>query len=192
MPTSTEQPARAEAKSMPDIFSSVRVSPSPQFWRQLLGFAGPGFLISVGYMDPGNWAADLAGGPHYGYTLLFVITASNLMAILLQSLSLKPGVASERDLAQACREPYSRPTSIALWLFAEVAIIACDLAAAPESSGPQYATQLRCLSAGDLTSDRSRMGPFVNRPWLKFLGYTVTVLIAGLNIWLLIQAFRGQ
>jgi len=124
---------------MPDIFSTVRVSQSPRFWRRLMGFVGPGFLISVGYMDPGNWATDLAGGSRYGYTLLFVIMLSNLMAILLQSLSIKLGVASERDLAQACREEYSRPTAIALWLFAEIAIAACDLA---EVVGSAIALQL--------------------------------------------------
>jgi manganese transport protein len=139
MPISNEQSSRTEVASMPDIFSSVRVSQSPEFWRRLLGFIGPGFLISVGYMDPGNWATDLAGGSRYGYTLLFVIMASNLMAILLQSLSLKLGVASEMDLAQACREAYSRPTSVALWLFAEIAIIACDLA---EVIGSAIALQL--------------------------------------------------
>jgi manganese transport protein len=109
------------------------------FWRRALGFAGPGFLIAVGYMDPGNWATDLAGGSRYGYTLLFVIMLSNLMAILLQSLSLKLGVASERDLAQTCRESYSRPTTIFLWLFAEIAIGACDLA---EVIGSAIALQL--------------------------------------------------
>lgn len=139
MPTSTEQPVQAATGSMPDIFSSVTVSRAPQLWRRLLGFIGPGFMISVGYMDPGNWATDLAGGSRYGYTLLFVIMISNLMAILLQSLSLKLGVASERDLAQACRESYSRPLSVVLWLFAEVAIIACDLA---EVIGSAIALQL--------------------------------------------------
>lgn len=114
--------------SLPDVFSSVRLTHSRAFWRRALGFLGPGFLISVGYMDPGNWATDLAGGSRYGYTLLFVIMLSNLMAILLQSLALKLGVASERDLAQACRESYSRPTAIFLWVFAEIAIAACDLA----------------------------------------------------------------
>ncbi len=97
-------------------------------WRRLLGFLGPGFLISVGYMDPGNWATDIAGGSRFGYTLLFVIMASNLMAILLQSLSLKLGIATERDLAQLCREAYGRKVSFALWIFAEIAIAACDLA----------------------------------------------------------------
>ena len=90
--------------SLPEVHSSVQISRSPIYWRRLLGFLGPGFLISVGYMDPGNWATDIAGGSRFGYTLLFVIMASNLMAILLQSLSLKLGVATERDLAQLCHE----------------------------------------------------------------------------------------
>src|SRR6201987_2803388 len=111
--------------SLPEMFSSVRLSQSQSFWRRALGFLGPGFLIAVGYMDPGNWATDLAGGSRYGYTLLFVIMLSNLMAVLLQSLSLKLGIAPEPALAQACRETYSRRTSILLWLFAEIAIAAC-------------------------------------------------------------------
>jgi manganese transport protein len=114
--------------SLAEVHSSVRVSRSPVFWRRLLGFLGPGFLISVGYMDPGNWATDIAGGSRFGYTLLSVIMASNLMAILLQSLSLKLGVATERDLAQLCNESYSRWVSFGLWIGAEIAIAACDLA----------------------------------------------------------------
>ena len=114
--------------SLPEVHSSVRISRSPIYWRRLLGFLGPGFLISVGYMDPGNWATDIAGGSRFGYTLLFVIMLSNLMAILLQSLSLKLGVATERDLAQLCHESYGRWVSFALWVGAEIAIAACDLA----------------------------------------------------------------
>ena len=114
--------------SLPEVYSSVSVSRSPFYWRRLVGFLGPGFLISVGYMDPGNWATDIAGGSRFGYTLLFVIMASNLMAILLQSLSLKLGVATERDLAQLCHESYGPKVSFALWIMAEIAIAACDLA----------------------------------------------------------------
>ena len=114
--------------SLPEVHSSVSVSRSPMYWRRLLGFLGPGFLISVGYMDPGNWATDIAGGSRFGYTLLFVIMLSNLMAILLQSLSLKLGVATERDLAQLCHESYGPRVSFALWVGAEIAIAACDLA----------------------------------------------------------------
>jgi manganese transport protein len=114
--------------SLPEVHASVRLSRSPNFWRRLAGFIGPGFLISVGYMDPGNWATDIAGGSRFGYTLLFVIMASNLMAILLQSLSLKLGVATERDLAQLCHQAYGPRVSYALWIGAEIAIAACDMA----------------------------------------------------------------
>jgi manganese transport protein len=114
--------------SLPEVHSSVRIPQSPIAWRRLLGFLGPGFLISVGYMDPGNWATDIAGGARFNYTLLSVIMISNLMAILLQSLSLKLGVATERDLAQICRERYGKGVSFCLWIGAEIAIAACDLA----------------------------------------------------------------
>ena len=140
MPATTPQLEQAPGRaSMPEIFSSVRVSESPQIWRRALGFLGPGFLIAVGYMDPGNWATDLQAGSRYGYTLLFVIMLSNLLAILLQALALKLGIATGRDLAQACRESYSKPASIALWLLAEIAIGACDLA---EVIGSAIALQL--------------------------------------------------
>jgi manganese transport protein len=114
--------------SLPEVHASVGISRSLVSWRRLLGFLGPGFLISVGYMDPGNWATDIAGGSQFGYTLLFVIMASNLMAVLLQSLSLKLGVATERDLAQLCNESYGKRVSFFLWVGAEIAIAACDLA----------------------------------------------------------------
>jgi manganese transport protein len=117
-----------QVPSLPEVHATVRLSRSPQYWRRLLGFLGPGFLISVGYMDPGNWATDIAGGSRFGYTLLSVIMASNLMAILLQSLSLKLGIATERDLAQLCHQSYGPRVSYALWIGAEIAIAACDLA----------------------------------------------------------------
>jgi manganese transport protein len=98
------------------------------WWRKALAFAGPGYLVAVGYMDPGNWATDLAGGAQFGYTLLSVILLSNLMAILLQGLAAKLGIVTGRDLAQACRDHYSRPVSLFLWAICEIAIAACDLA----------------------------------------------------------------
>jgi manganese transport protein len=118
----------ATRPSLPEIHSSLQVPAGATFLRKLLSFAGPGFLVAVGYMDPGNWATDLAGGSKYNYSLLSVIMISNLMAVLLQRLAIKLGVATGRDLAQACREHFSRPASMALWIFAEVAIAACDLA----------------------------------------------------------------
>src|SRR5581483_3171377 len=114
--------------SLPEIHSSLPVPKSSAFLAKLVAFAGPGFLIAVGYMDPGNWATDLAAGSRYNYTLLSVIMLSNLMAILLQALAIKLGVATGRDLAQACRENFSRPESFSLWILAEIAIAACDLA----------------------------------------------------------------
>ena len=128
MPTETVTRVAIAAPSLPEVHSTVSLPRSPDSWRRLLGFLGPGFLIAVGYMDPGNWATDIAGGSRFGYTLLFVIMASNLMAVLLQSLSLKLGIATERDLAQLCHEAYGRKVSFALWILAEIAIAACDLA----------------------------------------------------------------
>ena len=114
--------------SLPEVHRSVVVPQTASFWRKLIAFSGPGFLVAVGYMDPGNWATDLAGGAKFGYALLSVVMISNLMAILLQHLCIKLGVASGRDLAQACRDHYSTPTVWCLWVLCEVAIGACDLA----------------------------------------------------------------
>jgi manganese transport protein len=114
--------------SLPEIYRSMPIPESAGFFRKLVAFAGPGYLVAVGYMDPGNWATDLAGGSKYNYSLLFVIMLSNLMAILLQALAIKLGVVTGRDLAAACRDHYSRPVSFFLWIGAEIAIAACDLA----------------------------------------------------------------
>ncbi len=119
--------ARA-SPSLPEVHSSVRIPHNARPWRKMLAFLGPGLLVSVGYMDPGNWATDLTGGARFGYTLLSVILISNFMAILLQHLALKLGVVTGRDLAQACRDHFSRPVSFILWILCEVAIAACDLA----------------------------------------------------------------
>jgi manganese transport protein len=114
--------------SLPEVHSSIPVSSSAGFWRRLWAFTGPGLMVAVGYMDPGNWATDLAGGARFGYTLLSVVLLSNLAAILLQHLALKLGIVSGRDLAQACRDHYSRPVTLFLWVICEIAIVACDLA----------------------------------------------------------------
>ena len=114
--------------SLPEVHGSIAIPAGAGFWRKLFAFAGPGYLVAVGYMDPGNWATDLAGGARYGYTLLSVIMISNLMAILLQALAARLGIASGRDLAQACRDSFSRPVTLVLWVLCEIAIAACDLA----------------------------------------------------------------
>ena len=127
------------AVSLPEVHGSIAVPEGAGFWRKMWVFAGPGYLVAVGYMDPGNWATDLAGGARFGYTLLSVIVVSNFMAILLQTLAARLGIASGRDLAQACRDSYSRPATFALWIVCEIAIAACDLA---EVIGAAIALQL--------------------------------------------------
>lgn len=114
--------------TMPEVFSSIKVPVSSSFWKKLIAFSGPGLLVAVGYMDPGNWATDIAGGSQFGYTLLSVILISNIFAIVLQHLSLKLGVVAERDLAQACHDHYHPVVNSILWILCEVAIAACDLA----------------------------------------------------------------
>ncbi|WP_062015402.1 Nramp family divalent metal transporter [Aureimonas sp. AU4] len=117
-----------EEGSLTASYRTVPIREGGTFWRRFLAFLGPGYLVAVGYMDPGNWATSLAGGSQFGYTLLFAVLLSSLMAIVLQALCARLAIATGRDLAQACRDTYSRPTSFALWLLAELAIVATDLA----------------------------------------------------------------
>ena len=125
--------------SLPEAHRSIPIVSTASWLRKLFAFAGPGYLVAVGYMDPGNWATDLAGGSKFGYRLLSVVLISNLMAMFLQALSAKLGIVTGRDLAQACREHYSRRTSFLLWIACEIAIAACDLA---EVLGSAVALQL--------------------------------------------------
>ena len=126
--TSTAWRTKSNAHSLPEAYATVPVPMHGSRWRKLFAFSGPGLMVAVGYMDPGNWATDLAGGAQFGYTLLSVVLISNIMAILLQHLSVKLGVVAERDLAQACRDHFSPPVSFCLWVLCEIAIAACDLA----------------------------------------------------------------
>ena len=114
--------------SLPEVHRTVSIPTGASFWRKLWAFSGPGFVVAVGYMDPGNWATDLAGGSRFAYRLLFVLMLSNLMAVLLQTLAARLGIVTERDLAQACHDYYSRRARLALWVLCEIAIAACDLA----------------------------------------------------------------
>src|SRR4026209_94149 len=133
--TATPTPRQSEpgwrrsrvAPSLAEVYRTIPVG-QVSVWRKMLAFAGPGYLVAVGYMDPGNWATDLAGGSQFGYTLLSVILLSNLMAILLQALCARLGIVTGRDLAQACRDHYSPPVSFVLWILCELAICAYDLA----------------------------------------------------------------
>ena len=114
--------------SLSEVFSSIKVPLKGKFWKKLLAFTGPGLMVAVGYMDPGNWATDIAGGARFGYSLLSIILISNVFAILLQYLALKLGISTERDLAQACKDHYHPAISFTLWILCEIAIAACDLA----------------------------------------------------------------
>ncbi|MEH2382114.1 MAG: Nramp family divalent metal transporter [Nostoc sp.] len=125
--------------SLPELHRSIKIPNTKSIWRKMLAYAGPGYLVSVGYMDPGNWATDLAGGAKFGYALLTVIMLSNLMAILMQSLCVRLGVATGRDLAQACRDHFNPRVNFGLWVLCEIAIAACDLA---EVLGSAIALQL--------------------------------------------------
>jgi manganese transport protein len=165
--------------SLPEVYASVRV-PTGGWWiRRFLAFAGPGYMISVGYMDPGNWATDIAGGSRFGYTLLTVILISNLMAILLQALAVRLGIVTKRDLAQACRDHYSKPVNITLWLACEAAIIACDLA---EVIGTAIALQLLFgipLIAGALLTafDAFLLLLLMNKGFRLLEAFVITLLV---------------
>lgn len=126
----SNRPWRREkhSNSLPEVFSSIHIPKDAGFFKKLFAFAGPGLMIAVGYMDPGNWATDIAGGAQFGYTLLSVILISNLFAMILQHLSLKLGIVAERDLAQSCRDHFGPKTNFILWILCEIAIAACDLA----------------------------------------------------------------
>jgi len=126
--SSTAAPGRDNLPSLPEAHRTIPFSSGASWLRKVLAFAGPGYLVAVGYMDPGNWATDIGGGSKFGYTLLSVVLISSLLAMFLQALSAKLGIATGRDLAQACREHYSRRTTLFLWVVCESAIAACDLA----------------------------------------------------------------
>src|SRR5260370_42263331 len=126
--SSAEAPPRLVLPSLLESYRTIPFSSGASWIRKILAFAGPGYLVAVGYMDPGNWATDIGGGSKFGYTLLSVVFISNLMAMFLQALSAKLGIATGRDLAQACRQHYSRPTGLFLWAICDIAIAACHLA----------------------------------------------------------------
>jgi manganese transport protein len=176
--------------SLAEVHRSVAVPIGAGFWRKLLAFSGPGFLVAVGYMDPGNWATDIAGGSQFAYQLIFILFLSNLMAILLQTLAARLGIVAERDLAQACREHYSRRTTLALWVICEIAISACDLA---EVIGSAIALNLLfhipllvgvCLTALDVLAIL-----YLQHRGFRYLEALVVMLIATIGICYLVEMF---
>jgi hypothetical protein len=153
---------QAAEVSLPEVHGSIPIPKTASFWRKMLAFSGPGALVAVGYMDPGNWATDLQGGAQFGYTLLSVIMISNLVAMFLRYLCVKLGVASGRDLAQACRDHYSKPTVWFLWILAEIAMVSTDLA---EVIGSGIALQLcNFYRYAGRSDSNGRLSPLPYRP----------------------------
>jgi manganese transport protein len=179
--------------SLPEVHRSISIPNVQSFWRKMLAFAGPGYLVSVGYMDPGNWATDIAGGSKFGYALLSVILLSNLMAILLQSLCVRLGVATGKDLAQACRDYFSPGVSLILWMLCEIAIAACDLA---ELLGSAIALQLLFglpLMAGVLITTLDVMGLiFLQNKGFRYTEALVIVLVATIGVCFGIELFFSR
>ncbi|MBW4625940.1 MAG: Nramp family divalent metal transporter [Brasilonema octagenarum HA4186-MV1] len=169
--------------SLSEVHRSISIPNVQSFWRKMFAFAGPGYLVSVGYMDPGNWATDIAGGSKFGYTLLSVILLSNLMAILLQSLCVRLGVATGKDLAQACRDYFSPSVSFILWILCEIAIAACDLA---ELLGSAIALQLLFglpLMAGVCITTLDVLGLiFFQSKGFRYTEALVIVLVATIGV----------
>lgn len=173
----------SDRPSLLEVHRSIAIPNGKGFWRKMLAYAGPGYLVSVGYMDPGNWATDIAGGSRFGYTLLSVILLSNLMAILLQSLCVRLGVATGRDLAQACRDYFPRRVNFVLWVLCEIAIAACDLA---ELLGSAIALQLLfglpliwgvCITAFDVLALL-----FLQGKGFRYIEALVVMLVATVGI----------
>ncbi|PSM49646.1 divalent metal cation transporter [Chroococcidiopsis sp. CCALA 051] len=179
--------------SLPEVHRSIKIPHDSGFWRKMLAYAGPGYLVSVGYMDPGNWATDIAGGSKFGYTLLSVILLSNLMAILLQSLCVRLGVATGRDLAQACRDYFNPKVNFCLWVLCEIAIAACDLA---ELLGSAIALQLLfglplvwgvCITALDVL-----MLLFLQGKGFRYVEALVIMLVATVGICFALEIFFSR
>lgn len=168
----------AREYSLPEVHESVGTS-HEKFWRRLFAFAGPAYLVSVGYMDPGNWATDIEGGAKFGYRLLWVLVASNLMALLLQTLSSRLGIVTRRDLAQACRDEYPRAVSYTLWVLCELAIIACDLAEVLGAAiGLNLLFHLPLLIGVLLTAADTLLVLWLSRLGIRVIEAFVLVLIA--------------
>src|SRR5579875_3060240 len=176
--------------SLPEVYRSIGVPAEASFWRKLFAFSGPGFLVAVGYMDPGNWATDIAAGSRFAYELIFILFLSNLMAVLLQTLSARLGIATQRDLAQACHDYYSRRTSFILWVLCEIAIAACDMA---EVIGSAIALNLLfhipliwgvCLTAFDVLAIL-----YLQHKGFRYLEVIVVVLIGTIAACYLVEMF---
>jgi manganese transport protein len=180
-------------RSLSEVHGSVAIPDQPSFWRRLLAFSGPAYLVSVGYMDPGNWATDIAAGSRFGYGLLWVLLMSNLMAVLLQSLSARLGIASGMDLAQACRAMFPRPVSWALWILCEIAIAACDLAEVLGSAiGLQLLFGLPLLPAVVITAADTLLLLVLQARGIRRMEAFIVVLIATIGACLGVEVLLAK
>ncbi len=184
---------KGKAPSLSEVHASIAVPKSAGFWRKLLAFIGPGFMVAVGYMDPGNWATDLAGGAQFAYTLLCVILISNLMAILLQHLCVKLGVATGRDLAQACRDAYPKPVVWFLWVLCEIAIAACDLAEVIGSAiGLQLLFGIPLVWGCVITVADVMLILFLQNKGFRLLEVLVIVLLSTIGVCIGVELFLAK
>src|SRR5213083_218191 len=185
--------ARSETRSLPEVHRTVSIPVAGSWFRRLFAFAGPAYLVSVGYMDPGNWATDLAGGARFGYQLVWVLLMSNLMAVLLQTLAARLGVVTGKDLAQACRDYYPAWVSMPLWVLCEVAIIACDLAEVLGAAiGLKLLFGLPLLAGGLITALDVLRLLAMSRRGTRRLEAFILPLVATIGIYFAIEMFLSN
>ena len=186
-------PEARPPRSLSEVHGSVEIPRQVSFWRRFFAFSGPAYLVSVGYMDPGNWATDIAGGSRFGYGLLWVLVMSNLMAVLLQSFSARIGIVAGMDLAQACRAMFSRPISWVLWILAEVAIAACDLAEVLGSAiGLQLLFGMPLLLAVFLTALDTFVLLLLHHRGVRLMEAFIITLVLTIGICLAIEVFLSR
>ncbi len=187
------QPEPGQTPSLSEVHGSVEIPKHLSFWRRFFAFSGPAYLISVGYMDPGNWATDIAAGSRFGYRLLWVLVMSNVMAILLQSLSARIGIVTGMDLAQACRAMFSRKVSWALWILAEIAIAACDLAEVLGSAiGLQLLFGMPLLLAVFVTALDTFVLLLLHHRGVRLMESFIIALVVTIGVCLAIEVFLSH
>jgi manganese transport protein len=179
--------------SLPEVHESVAVPAHWGFWKKMLAFSGPAYLVSVGYMDPGNWATDIEGGARFGYRLLWVLLLSNLMAVLLQTLSARLGIVTGRDLAQCCRDYYPKPVALTLWVLCEIAIAACDLAEVLGGAvGVNLLTGMPLLWAVCLMTLDVFIVLFLQNRGMRLVEAIVIALVASIGLCYVVEIFFAR
>ncbi|MGD0017272.1 MAG: Nramp family divalent metal transporter, partial [Verrucomicrobiia bacterium] len=183
----------SQRRSLPEVHGSVAIPAGASLWKKILAYSGPAYLVSVGYMDPGNWATNIEAGSRFGYKLLWVLFLSNLMALLLQTLAARLGIVTGRDLAQACREHYSKRVSLALWVLCEIAIAACDLAEVLGGAvGLNLLTGLPLLACVCVMAADVFLILFLQGRGMRLLEAVVVTLVATIGFCYVIEIFFAR